>query len=436
MDKATKLPRSIGLTSVVVFGTGTAVGVSIFSVLGPAASLAGSGLLLAMALAGIPMLFFAFSYAWLASAVPVTGASYEWPRRFIHPSAGFMVAWLRILTNIGAITVLGTVLVNYLNSVMALPLKPVMALLFTVMFALNLFGVAVAARAQSLLVGLLVVMIVIYAGTGAASGSIGNIGPLMASGWAGVFAAVPLMISLYLGIETAVEVGDEVRRPERNIPLGIGLAIALTALLYVVVAAVSLSLVGPAGLAASDAPLFDAGRLAMGDWAVPVILGTASISILTTINSLVVVFSRSLFAMGRSQAFPEALGRVHHRFGTPHVAIIVAYLLVMSGLFLPSNITFLLLAVNIPTMLKYLMCSLSATQVMRRFPSIAARARLRSPSASIYAAGYGGVLLALAVVILGFQADWRPYALVLGWAVAGGLVWAAYSRHHVKEASA
>lgn len=435
MDEARQLPRSIGLTSVVVFGTGTAVGVSVFSVLEPAASLAGSGLLLAVALAAIPMLFFAFSYAWLASAVPVTGASYEWPRRFIHPAAGFMVAWLRILTNIGAITVLGTVLVNYLNSVMALPLKPIMAMLFTVMFALNLFGVAVAARAQTVLVVLLVAMIVVYAGTGATGGSIENIGPLLASGWVGVLAAVPLLITLFLGIETAVEVGDEVHRPERNIPLGIGLAITLTALLYFIVAAVSLSLVGPDGLAGSDAPLFDAGRVAMGDWAVPVILGTASISILTTINSLVVVFSRSLFAMGRSRALPAALGRVHPRFGTPHVAIVLAYLLVMSGLFLPSNITFLLLAVNIPTMLKYMFCSLSATQVIRRFPRIAARARLNSPPSIVYAAGYGGVVLALAVVVLGFQADWRPYALVLGWALVGALVWAIHSRHHVIQAN-
>lgn len=435
MSQNTQLRRNISLTGVVVLGAGTAVGVSIFSVLEPAAQVAGSGLLLAILLAAVPMLFFAFCYAWLASAAPTTAASYEWPRRFIHPGAGFAVAWLRILTNIGAITVLGTVLLNYLNSVMAIPIKPTMALLFTVMFALNLFGASAAARAQALFMAVLVAMIAIYTVTGTMQGSLTQVGPLLDAGWLGVLAAVPLLISLFLGIETSVEVGDEVRNPQRTIPLGIALAIGVTAVLYFTVALVSLALIGPDGLAGSSAPLFEAGRVAMGSWAVPVIVGAATVSILTTINALVIVFSRSLYAMGRSLALPAVLGQVHPRFKTPHVAIILAYLLVMCGLFLPSSLTFLLLAVNVPTMLKYLFCSVAAIRVIDRFPSVASRARLRVSGHAVRIAGYGSVLFALAVIGLGTQADWRPYLVILGWAVVGLLVWALYSRKHVMQTS-
>src|SRR5690625_5689092 len=108
MTEAVKLRRGVGLASVVMLGAGTAIGVSIFSVLQPAAEVAGSGLLVAIPLAAVPMVFFACTYAWMASAVPVTGASYEWPRRFIHPAAGVVVAWLRILTHGGASTGFGT----------------------------------------------------------------------------------------------------------------------------------------------------------------------------------------------------------------------------------------------------------------------------------------------------------------------------------------
>ena len=104
--EAATLHRGVGLSGVVMLGAGTAIGVSIFSVLQPAAQVAGSGLLVAMLVAALPMLLFAICYAYLASAVPVSGASYEWPRRFLHPSIGFAIAWLRILGNVGALTVL------------------------------------------------------------------------------------------------------------------------------------------------------------------------------------------------------------------------------------------------------------------------------------------------------------------------------------------
>ncbi len=132
-----QLKQAVGLTGVVMLGAGQAIGVSIFTVLQPAAEIAGSGLLIAVVLAALPMIFFAMAYAYLASALPRSGASYEWPRRFISPLAGFLVAWLRILTNVGALTLLATVLVSYANMAVTRPVKPTMAIVFTLIFALN-----------------------------------------------------------------------------------------------------------------------------------------------------------------------------------------------------------------------------------------------------------------------------------------------------------
>jgi L-asparagine transporter-like permease len=111
-DHRPRLKKGVGLVGVVTFGAGTAIGVSIFSVLAPAAKIAGSGLLATVGIAAVPMVLFAVIYSFLSSALPKSGASYEWPRRFIHPSVGFLVAWLRILSNVGAIVVLAMVLVN------------------------------------------------------------------------------------------------------------------------------------------------------------------------------------------------------------------------------------------------------------------------------------------------------------------------------------
>lgn len=424
----TQLRRGVGLLGVVMFGAGTAIGVSIFSVLQPAAEVAGSGLLIAIALGIVPMALFAIVYAWLASALPVSGASYEWPRRFIGPFTGFAIAWLRILANVGALVVLARVLARYLGMAIAIPTLPIVAGAITLVFVLNFVGVTVAARAQTLLMLMLIVVLAVFVGTGAPLASTATIGPLLAEGGMAVAAAVPLLITLFLGIESAVEIGDEVRDPQRNIPLGIGLAILLTAAIYSGVAATALGILGPDALATSSAPLLDAARVPLGDWALPVIVGAATIAIVKSMNSIALVFSRSIYAMGKGGAFPSALAAIHPRFGTPYRAILLCYVAAMAGLLMPDSLVFLLLAVNIPTMLKYAACSLCAVRVARAGGEIAQAATLRFAPRTIVAVGWAGVVAAIAIILAGMQADWRPYLLVIGWFAIGSIAYVAMRR--------
>ncbi|NMN05163.1 MULTISPECIES: amino acid permease [unclassified Novosphingobium] len=424
-----QLGKSVGLVGVVTFGAGTAIGVSIFTILGPTAQVAGAGLLPAIGLAALPMLIFALAYAYLGSALPVSGASYEWPRRFIHPAVGFLIAWMRIVANVGAMAILSQVLVGYLGMVVPLPPLPAMAALITLVFALNYRGVALAAKAQTALMALLLVVLALLVALGLPHVRVATMGGPLSVPLPQVLAAVPLMISLFLGIESAVEIGEEVRNPARTMPLGIALAIGLTALVYGAVAATALGLVGPAGLAASKAPLLDAARVAMGSPAATVlIVGAATLSIVKSMNALALTFSRSLFAMGRSGALPTALGRVHPRFATPHVAVLLAWACAMAGMLLPRSLVFLLLAVNLPTMLKYAACSWSATVVARHHPEIHARAALGMAPATVTLVGLAGVVAALAIAAFGVEADPRPYLLVGGWLVLGLAWWFAFAR--------
>jgi APA family basic amino acid/polyamine antiporter len=422
------LKQGVGLVGVTMLGAGTAIGVSIFSVLAPAAQIAGSGLLLAAVLAAIPMVFYATSYAYLSSVLPKSGASYEWPRRFLHPSVGFLIAWMRILGSVGAMTVLATVLVNYLNSMFSLPEKPTIAGVLTAVFLLNYFGVKSAARVQTILMCVLLAVFAIFVFSGATAPSVLDTSELLAGGWVAVFACVPLMISLFMGIEAAVEIGEEVRTPQKTIPQGIALAILLTLVVYLSVSWTALKLVGAEALAGSGAPILDAAQVTLGTYAAPLVLGAASVAILKTLNSTAIIFSRSLFAMGRAGAFPAALGKVHPTRGTPHVAILVAYVCAMTGLFMPSSLVFLLLAVNIPTMLKYMACSLCSVRVVDAHPDLAATARMKLSPLVVRICGYVGVVAAILIIAAGFEADWRPYALILGWSVVGIVYWIIKSR--------
>jgi APA family basic amino acid/polyamine antiporter len=161
----------------------------------------------------------------------------------------------------------------------------------------------------------------------------------------------------------------------------------------------------------------------MGSWAAPVILTAAVVSILKTLNATALVFSRAIFAMGRAGALPSALGDIHPRFGTPHKALLLAWIAAMLGLFLPPSLTFLLLAVNIPTMLKYMSSSLSAVRIAQHHPEIYERATFRPSRRNVIALGIAGIAAGALILIAGLGADWRPYALIGGWALLGLLYW-------------
>jgi APA family basic amino acid/polyamine antiporter len=423
------LKQGVSLWGMVALGAGTAIGVAIFSILAPGASLAGPGLLLAMLIAMVPMFLFALVYAFMGSALPVSGASYEWSRRFIHPFVGFIIAWLRMVGSTSALVLYAFVLVQYWSMVVDVPARPTMFAILALFWVLNTRGVSLVARSQALMVFVLLATCVALVVSSVPKSEAANFSPFLSQDWGGVLAAVPLMVSLFLGIETATEVGEEVRDGRRTIPLGIGLSIVLTAGIYFVVAAAALSVLGAERLGASEAPLLDMATATLGDLGRPLILVSATVAIGTSLNAISLIFSRYLFAMGRSGILPAALARVHPRWGTPYVATTVVFALCALGLLMPTNLIFLFLAVNIPTLLKYGATCFAAVRVVAAHPDVYEGARFKLKPAALKIWALAGVACALIVIGLGLKTDWRPYVLLAGWAVPG-LAWYAWRRRN------
>ncbi|GAA1749123.1 APC family permease [Nonomuraea bangladeshensis] len=416
------LKRSVRLIDLVMLGAGTAMGASVFTVLGPATAVGGSGVLIATALAAVPMAIFGFVYAFMASTAPKSGASYEWQHAFVHPVVGFVVAWLRIMGSAAIMVLLVRVLIEYLGMVWpALPGWPIMLGLFLLVFALNFFGVSIAARAQTVMMLLLLVTFAVFVAVGAPHASAEMIGPVF-GGWGPILASIPLLISLFLGIETATEVGEEVDDAERTVPLGLVLALVLTLVVYLSISATSLGVAGPQVLATSDAPLLTAAEATMGSWAVPLIVSAAVLALVKSLNAVFLVFSRFVFAMARNGALPGALAAVHPRWGTPHLATVAAFVVASLGLLLSQDILPLLIAVNIPTMMKYFGTCLAGLNVVRSHPEVHARARLRFRRSTVTVMAALGMVTAVVIAVLGLATDWRPYAICVVW-VALGLVY-------------
>jgi APA family basic amino acid/polyamine antiporter len=417
------LKQALTIVDVVSIGVGSAVGVSIFSIMAPAAKVAGSGMLPAIALAAIPMVIFAVVYAFMGSTVPRSGASFEWPARFIHPFVGFMVAWLRVVGNTGALTVLTLVLVSYVSRAVPIPQKPSMFVLLVAFFLANLFGVKIAAGVERVFVFVKLLAFALFVALGIASVSTTNFQPVLGPGWRAMFASLPLLVSLYMGIEGATEVGEEIRNGAKVIAKGLAVAVLVTIVVYVSVSSVALGVLGAPALGASDAPLLDAGARFLGRWNAPLIIVAAVASISTSINAIYITFTRFLFAMGRDGVLPSAFGSIHPRWNTPHVAVITVFVLGVSGLLLPSSLVFLFLAVGIPTTLKYISNCWSAWRLVDKYPELHARAQFKLSTSAVKWWSGMGILAGLFVIVAGWEADWRPYAILGAWFAIGCVFW-------------
>jgi APA family basic amino acid/polyamine antiporter len=415
-----KLAKGIDLGGVVALGLGTAVGVSIFSAIAPATAIAGPAMLLSVLVAALPMYLIAVSYAFLGSALPVSGASFAWPARFLHPALGFFIAWARIIANMGAMVVLALVLVRYGSMILPLPVKPTMFAVLVLALLANLFGVHIAATVQKWLLAAMLILFAVFIGWGGATAvDISRLEPLFPNGIHGMIAAIPLLMGLFFGIEAATEAGAEVADSRRAIPLGIALSIGSATLLYLAVGFVALGVLGAPALGSSEAPILDAAKAFMGPVATPVIVLAAVLSIGKSLNAMFAMFSRSLYAMGTAGMLPAALGRVHPRWQTPYVALLAVFAIGCAGLLLPMELTFLFLAVNIPNLLKYASICLSAARVVERHDDLYEAAAFKFARPTMRAFAYAGAACALALALVGLEADWRPYALLGGWVLVG-----------------
>ena len=138
---------------------------------------------------------------------------------------------------------------------------------------------------------------------------------------AGVLLGAFLAFFAFIGFEDMVNVAEEVEHPERNLPLGILIALCISTVIYLLVVLVALTTVPVATLAGSEAPLAVVFEHATGRS--PVLIG--SIGLVAVINGAlvqIIMASRILYGMSTRGWLPRGLGRVHPRTHTPLVATV------------------------------------------------------------------------------------------------------------------
>lgn len=311
------LQRRLGVGDAVVIGLGSMIGAGIFVALAPAAAAAGSWLLVGLALAGVVAYCNATSSARLAARYPQSGGTYVYGRARLGEFWGYLAGWSFVVGKTASCAAMALTVGFYLwpQYAHAVAVAAVVALT-----AINYRGIQKSAVLTRVIVGVVLAVLAGVVVAVAVSGD-AQLGRLTLSGSpAGVVQAAGLLFFAFAGYARIATLGEEVRDPARTIPRAIPIALGLALVIYAVVAVTVLSVLGPTGLATAPAPLADAVRAAGASGFEPVVRIGAAVAALGSLLSLVLGVSRTTLAMARDRHLPAGLAAVHPRFGVPHRA--------------------------------------------------------------------------------------------------------------------
>jgi amino acid transporter len=369
-----KLRRDIGLSLFVLYGMGNIIGAGIYVLVGKVAGEAGYQAPFAFALAAIIAVFSGLSYGELGARYPLSaGEAVYLNKAFNRRSLSVAVGLLIALAGLVSAATMARGFVGYFNEFFTIPGWLVIGTLLVALTLIAIRGIAESARVAAALtlieVGGLLWVIVVAAPQLPALGSLSLPAhiPLNGLAWQGVIGGAFMAFFAFIGFEDMVNIAEEVKQPQRNIPRGIVLAFVASTVLYVLVALVAIATVPPQVLAVSDAPLADVYRAATGQPAVII----SAIGLVAVINGAliqIIMASRIFYGMSNNNWLPKFLGVVNPRTHTPVTATLVAGALTL----------FLALALPLVSLAKitsgmvlvvFVLINLSLLRIKRREPS-------------------------------------------------------------------
>ena len=229
------LERNLGLYAVFTISIGAMIGSGIFVLPGLAAEITGPSVMLAFLLAGAIVLPAALSKSEMATAMPEAGGTYLYIDRAMGPLMGTVAGigvWFALVFKAAfALAGLG----GYLGHLADIPVKPVALGIAVALITLNVLGAKVTGRAQALLVTGVLSVIAYFVMRGSINVDSTNFEPFLKDGFSGLLTATALIFVSYAGVTKIASVAEEVKRPSRNIPLGILISIGLMMILYGVI---------------------------------------------------------------------------------------------------------------------------------------------------------------------------------------------------------
>jgi amino acid transporter len=319
-----RLVRGIRRWDIVALVINSVIGAGIFGLPARVFGLVGVYSLAAYVLCAALVVLIVLCFAEVSSRFDVTGGPYLYARHAFGASVGFQMGWLLWLARVTAFAALANLWVDYLGffwpgaAGSRTLVLTAMVSLFTV---INIVGV----RGSALVIDLFTIgkllPLALFIAVGLFAVDPSRFAGATVPGFTAFSDAVLLLVFAFSGFEMAVIPSGEQNDPRRHLPFALFVGIAVVVVFYILIQVVSIGTLP--GLADSPRPLAEAGARFMGPLGGALIAAGAIVSVSGTLNSIVLVGPRLLYAMAEQRQLPAVFGATHARFRTPWFAIVV-----------------------------------------------------------------------------------------------------------------
>ena len=431
MARKIRFIRALGFFDAVMLGVGFIVGSGIYIMPVLAAQAAGAWSILAWIAAGVYALLAGFCFAECAAIVPKTGGLYSYARVALGDFWGFVTGYSFWFGYWLTIAVEQLALAWYLRFFIPgsegfrIALAGVAGFVFTFV---NYRGVKGSARMEDALTVLKLLPLLLLAILGFFYFNSSNLlqpaPSLTGVGWEGVvfgfLSAVILALWAYQGAEIITVPEEEVKNARKIVPRAVLIASASVIFVYVIVSIAALGAVDWTKFVGSQAPLADVARALVGEPGGVILAVGGLVSILGALNAVILASARVSFAMARDRLFPRFFDYLSPVHETPSRALWIHYFLALVLTLVYRDFPTLASIVVLFTIVPYLLGSVSALVLQKRFPE---KGVLRSNKIPIAA-----LIVSLALAVYAVSQNPLAFAIVM----ALGLVFYALHRKTVR----
>jgi len=364
------LVRAIGVRQLTASIINVTIGAGIFVLPAAAAGGLGAAAPLAYIVCALLMALIVCCFAAAGSRVSLTGGVYAYVEVAFGPFVGFLAGILYMLMATFAVASVSSAFAASVGELWPPAATPagraiVIAALFAALASINVRGVRIGARlVEAITVAKLLPLIVLVV-TGIWFINPAYLRWLRTPTPSEVGQTAIVLIFAFVGMEIALVPSGEVRDPARTVPRAVFSALAITTTLYLLIQVVAQGLLGTQMSMFANAPLAEAAGRVLGRGGRLLVLVGATVSMFGYVSGDMLGSPRALFAFARDGVLPSPLARVHPRFHTPYLAIVV-YAAIVASVAISSSFTQLAVLANVAALTLYLACVTASFDLQRR----------------------------------------------------------------------
>ncbi|MTV36533.1 amino acid permease [Duganella radicis] len=437
------LAKVLGPFDLILMGIGAIVGTGIFVLTGTGAVTAGPALTLSFVIAAIACGFAALCYAEFASTVPVAGSIYTYSYATLGELAAWMIGWDLLLEYGLATSAVSVGWSGYFQSLLSgfgwkLPVAltaapgaipgvttfinlPALCIMMLLTAMLSI-GVRESARMNNIMVVIKISVVLLFILVGARHVTPANWQPFMPFGMQGTLSAAALVFFAFIGFDAVTSAAEEVKRPERDLPIGIIGSLAVCTVLYVIVSGIMTGIVPFKEFLGIDHPVTLALQKAGENWFAGFVDLGAILGMTTVILVMAFGQTRIIYAMSRDGLLPAKLSKVHPRFQTPFFCTwLVGIVFGVLAALVPLNVLNEL--VNIGTLAAFSLVSIAIIILRKTRPDL--KRAFRCPGVPVVPA-----LAVIFCVTLMAYLSWFTWVAFMIWLAIGLVIYFGYARKH------